>query len=175
MQGNKSVSNGSPIGQNEPVTVQEQLPNCHWLSHTTERTRRRRDQDNQHGLKSYIAIFWCKYLTQRLRLALVRTCWRGLVLAPALSARVSYLEEASRQHWPTSSAKTLNCHTCSAGGKIRCVITKYKKCDIILCMFLFYGTTTSRIESIRWCRDEDYTYLKQITAKNYTYIGFYNI
>jgi hypothetical protein len=109
MQGNKSVSNGLPIGQNEPVTMQEQLSSCHWLSHTTERTMRRQDQDSQHGLRSYIAIFWCKYLTQRLRLALVQTCWNMLQSgppcpqccigpAPAPSARVSYLEEASRQH-----------------------------------------------------------------------------
>jgi hypothetical protein len=34
----KSVPVGSPIGQNEPIGVEEQLASSHWLSHTTERT-----------------------------------------------------------------------------------------------------------------------------------------
>jgi hypothetical protein len=49
MQDNKQVPIDSPIGQNEPIGVQEQLASSYWLSHTTKWTNRRKDQDNQCG------------------------------------------------------------------------------------------------------------------------------
>jgi hypothetical protein len=42
MEGSKSVSVGSLVGQNES-------PVSHWLSDKTERTNTRQEQDNQHG------------------------------------------------------------------------------------------------------------------------------
>jgi hypothetical protein len=156
-QGNKSVPGGLPIRQNEPVRVQEQLPSCHWLCHTTEGTSRRWDQDNQPQILHSI-ILLCKFVIQRLRLALVQNMQEHAVrgppcpqccicLPPALSARVSCLEEVIRQHWPTSSAKRMNCHICSARRKIGGIITQCKKCDIALCILGCFGTTTPRLES----------------------------
>jgi hypothetical protein len=52
MEDRKSVPIGSPVGQNEP-------PVPHWLSHTTEPTNRRQEQDNQHGPEKG-RLCWCR-------------------------------------------------------------------------------------------------------------------
>jgi hypothetical protein len=42
------------------------------------------------------------------------------------------LKGRSKVHWPTSSARRVNCHVCSARGKRRSIV---KKCDVGLCIF----------------------------------------
>jgi hypothetical protein len=53
MKGNvRQVPVGLPIGQNEPIGVQEQLASSHCLSHTPERTNRWPDQDTERGAEN---------------------------------------------------------------------------------------------------------------------------
>jgi hypothetical protein len=53
---------------------------------------------------------------------------------PALSTTLSRLDEASRHHWPTSSAQRMLCRVCSARGKKRSIMTKCMKCKVGLCI-----------------------------------------
>jgi hypothetical protein len=47
MQDNQSVLIDLAIRQNEPLGLQKQLASSNWLSHRTEWTNWRQDQDNQ--------------------------------------------------------------------------------------------------------------------------------
>jgi hypothetical protein len=47
----------------------------------------------------------------------------------ALSTTISCLEEANRHHWPTFSAKRMNCCVCSSRG-MRSNLAKSKKCNV---------------------------------------------
>jgi hypothetical protein len=98
-------------------------------------------------LNSYILLSSCgaKLSHRDFRIALVRNMLehagrgpprpqRPVGRPPALSTRVSRLEEANRQHWPTSSPKRMNCRVCSGRGKRRSILTKCKKCDVGLCI-----------------------------------------
>lgn len=95
-------------------------------------------------------ILWCKFIAPRLytrhHLKHAGTC-KGTSppkmpcrLPTALSSRVSHLEEASWQYWPTS-AKRMKCCVCSARWK-RSTVTLCKKCDVsrILGCFEEYHT-----------------------------------
>jgi hypothetical protein len=86
--------------------------------------------------------------------SLCETCWtmlQGVLLSPqrpmgrpiALSVTISRREEVYWCHWPTSSVKRKNCRVCSSRGKRRSILTKWKKCDVRLC--------------ILWCFEENHT------------------
>jgi hypothetical protein len=98
-------------------------------------------------LNSFILLSSCgaKHSHRDFRLALVRNVLehaavcrpcpkRPLGRPPAVSSTIFRLEEASLHHWPTSSAKRMNCHVCSACGKKTSIRTKCEKCDMGLCI-----------------------------------------
>jgi hypothetical protein len=98
-------------------------------------------------LNSFILLSSCgaKLSHRDFRLALVRNMLqhaamcrprpkRALGRPPAASSTIFRLEEASRHHWPTSSAKRMNCRVCSARGKRTSIRTKCEKCDVGLCI-----------------------------------------
>jgi hypothetical protein len=84
---------------------------------------------------------WCETVTSRLLshpcAQHAGTCYNNIHNSPgrppAPSSTISHLDEANRHHWPTYSAKRMNCHVCSAHGK-RSTLMKCKKCDAGLCI-----------------------------------------